>query len=175
MAAAKPIRPTGVESPFGEDELIVTKTDLKGHLTYVNDVFLRVAAFRRDEVIGQPHNIIRHPDMPRCVFKLLWDSIQAKKELFAYVVNLTKHGDHYWVLAHVTATLDGQGNVIGYHSNRRKPDPGQITRIGEIYGALAAEERRHENRKAGMQRGFAMLLEMLKGKGMDYDEFVFSI
>ena len=74
MATAKPT-PTGRESPFDESEIIVTKTDLKGRITYANDVFLRVSRFTSAEVVGQPHSIIRHPDMPRCIFKLLWDTL----------------------------------------------------------------------------------------------------
>ena len=77
------VAPSGRESPFGEDEIIVSKTDLKGRITYANDVFLRVSAYSLNEVVGAPHSIIRHPEMPRCVFKLFWDTIAAGKEIFA--------------------------------------------------------------------------------------------
>lgn len=169
------IRPTGIESPFGEDELIVSKTDLKGHITYANDVFLRVSGYSQREIIGAPHSLIRHPDMPRCVFKLLWDTIQAKREIFAYVLNLAKDGRHYWVFAHVTPSLDANGNVAGYHSNRRKPDAAQVAKAKDMYTALAAEERRHDSRKDGMRRGHDLLTATLKDKGLSYDEFVFSL
>jgi PAS domain S-box-containing protein len=174
MAAAA-IKPTGRECPFGEDELIVTKTNLKGHITYANDVFLRLSKYPTKQVMGAPHSLIRHPDMPRCIFKLLWDSIQAKKEIFAYVVNMAMDGDHYWVFAHVTPTLDAQQNVVGFHSNRRKPNPEQVAKIKDLYGKLRAEEQRHDNRKDGMLRGYDMLMDMLKEKGLEYDEFIFSI
>lgn len=173
--AATAIKPTGRESPYTEDELIVTKTDLKGHITYANDVFLRLSKYPTKDVLGAPHKLIRHPSMPRCIFKLLWDTIQAKKEIFAYVVNMAQDGDHYWVFAHVTPTLDAQQNLIGYHSNRRKPDPAQIDRIKPIYAKLIEEEDRHENRKEGMMRGYQMLMGILKEKGVEYDEFIFSI
>jgi hypothetical protein len=113
--------------------------------------------------------------MPRCIFKLLWDTIQAKKEIFAYVVNMAMDGDHYWVFAHVTPTLDAQQNVTGFHSNRRKPNPDQVAKIKALYQALRAEEERHDNRKDGMLRGYDMLMGMLKEKGLDYDEFIFSV
>ena len=106
---ATQVRPTGTERTFGEDEIIVTKTDLRGVLTYANDVFLRISALTEDEAIGQPHSLIRHPDMPRAVFKLLWDTLKERKELFAYVVNLASDGAHYWVLAHVTPSFDAGG------------------------------------------------------------------
>src|ERR1017187_6768808 len=85
---------TGKERFFGEEEIFVSKTDLKGHITYANEVFLRVAGYDEEEVLGQPHSMIRHPAMPRCVFKLLWDQIQVGREIFAYVVNRAKTGDH---------------------------------------------------------------------------------
>ena len=74
---------TGHERTFAPDEFIVSKTDVKGHITYANEVFLRISGFDEEEVIGAPHSLVRHPDMPRCVFKLLWETIQAKKEIFA--------------------------------------------------------------------------------------------
>ncbi len=174
MARAK-IEPTGAESPFGEEELIVSKTNLKGHITYANDVFLRVSKMGHKDVIDAPHSVIRHPEMPRCIFKLLWDTIQAKKEIFAYVLNMASNGDHYWVFAHVTPSLDAQQNVVGFHSNRRKPTAEQVAKVKPLYAALLAEENRHDSRKDGMLRGHEMLIDMLKQKGVSYDEFVFSL
>lgn len=174
MAAAKPT-PTGRESPFHEDEFIVTKTDLKGRLTYANDVFLRVSRFQSGDVIGQPHSIIRHPEMPRSIFNLLWERIEAKREIFAYVVNLASNGDHYWVLAHVTPSFDATGTVVGYHSNRRKPNPSQIDRIRPLYAELLDEERRPSNRKDGMTAARDRLDGILARKGMGYDEFVLTL
>jgi len=168
-------QPTGRESPFHENEIIVSKTDLKGRLTYANDVFLRVSGFSAREIVGQPHNIIRHPDMPRTIFKLLWETIEAKGEIFAYVVNMASNGDHYWVLAHVTPSFDAQGNVVGYHSNRRKPDPDKIEKIIPIYKALLARESSVRNQKDGMLAACDMLNAELKTKGVAYDEFILSL
>ena len=80
---------------FGEDEFIVSKTDLKGKITYGNALFIKMSGYDEPELIGQPHNILRHEDMPAIVFKLLWNRIQAGKEIFAYVKNKTKKGDYY--------------------------------------------------------------------------------
>lgn len=173
--SARTIRPTGIECPMGEEELIVSKTDMTGRITYANDVFLRLAKFPLDEVIGAPHSLVRHPDMPRSVFKLLWDTIQAKREIFAYVLNMARDGDHYWVFAHVTPTFDGAGNIVGYHSNRRKPDASQIAKIKELYSAVLTEERGVDNRKDGMMRGVDFLTNTLRDLRMDYDEFIFSV
>ncbi|MEI6729845.1 MAG: PAS domain-containing protein, partial [Pseudomonadota bacterium] len=146
-----------------------------GKITYSNDVFQRLAEMTNEELIGKPHNVIRHPDMPRCVFKLLWDTLSQKKEIFAYVLNMAKSGDHYWVLAHVTPSFDAQGNLTGYHSNRRKPEPAQIAKIQPLYSTLLKEEAKYNSSKDGMNASFNLLLNILRDKGISYDEFIFSI
>jgi len=148
---------TGVERFFDDDEIIVSKTDLKGHVTYANRVFLRMAGYTEQEILGQPHSIIRHPEMPRCIFKLLWDTLGSGKEIFAYVINRSANGDHYWVLAHVTPSYDDSGNVTGYHSSRRTVDRAVLDdTIIPLYKSLLDEENRHTDRKAGMQSSFDM-------------------
>lgn len=166
---------TGIERSIDEHEIIVSKTNLKGRITYANDVFLRIADYSLAEVMEQPHSMIRHPDMPRCVFKLLWDYISNGKEIFAYVVNCAKNGDHYWVFAHVTPSYDEAGELIGYHSNRRKPRKEAIEIIEGLYKTLRDEEAKHTNSKEGMNAGFNLLLEVLKEKGVSYDELILSI
>jgi PAS domain S-box-containing protein len=172
---ATQVRPTGTERTFGEDEIIVTKTDLRGVLTYANDVFLRISALTEDEAIGQPHSLIRHPDMPRAVFKLLWDTLKSRKELFAYVVNLASDGAHYWVLAHVTPSFDGGGQVVGYHSNRRKPEPAAVTAAAALYGRLRAEERKHSSSPAALDASWKLLEETLAERGQTYEQFVWEL
>ncbi|TNM67886.1 PAS domain S-box protein [Streptomyces sp. NP160] len=167
--------PSGVERTLGPDELIVSKTDLQGRITYANESFLRIGAFTEDQVIGQPHNIIRHPDMPRAVFKLLWDTVQAKQELFAYVVNLAADGAHYWVLAHVTPSFDASGAVVGYHSNRRSPHPQALAAIKPIYQQILAEEARHSGARAATAAGAELLARLVASSHGSYDEFVWSL
>ena len=169
------IRPTGVERTFREDEIIVSKTDLKGIITYANRTFLEVALYAEEEVLGQPHSIIRHPDMPRCVFKLLWDTILDGEEIFAYVKNMSRNGDFYWVFAHVTPTFNGDREITGFHSNRRKPDRRQIQTVDGLYRKLKQEEDSHSDWKRGMAAATQMLLEAVAARQMEYDEFVFSI
>jgi PAS domain S-box-containing protein len=160
---------------FGADELIVTKTDRRGILTYANDVFLRLPALDEEEAIGQPHNIIRHPDMPRAVFKLLWDALKQQREIFAYVVNLAADGAHYWVFAHVTPSFDETGQVVGYHSNRRVPARPAITAATELYSVLRAAERRHERAMDACAAGHAALQRILAERGRTYDELVWDL
>jgi PAS domain S-box-containing protein len=165
--------PTGVERTFGLDEIIVTKTDPRGVLTYTNDVFLRTSALTEAEALGQPHNIIRHPDMPRAVFKLLWDTIGAGQEIFAYVLNLAADGAHYWVFAHVTPSHDAAGRLVGYHSNRRRPDSAPVAAVKQVYDRIRQAESRAGSTSAAVAAGW----EALQGELGDqtYDEFVWRI
>lgn len=169
------VQPTGRAVTFGDDEVIVSKTDPTGRITYVNHLFKRIAGYAEAELLGQPHSVIRHPDMPRCVFKLLWGTLQSGAEIFAYVKNMTKTGDHYWVFAHVTPTFDASGRIVGYHSNRRTPNAQALARIEPLYAQLLAEENRHANRKDGMEAAFATLVKALEQQGVAYDQFVFSL
>lgn len=166
--------PTGREVTFGDEEIIVSKTDPRGIITYANPVFLRVAGYREHEVLGQPHNVIRHPDMPRCVFGLLWKQLKAGKEIFAYVKNMTRSGDHYWVHAHVTPTFDGAGNITNFHSNRRRPDQAAIAAIEPLYARLREEESRHQNAREATGAGERLLQSILAEAGVTYDQFIWS-
>ncbi|WP_341915655.1 PAS domain-containing protein [Ferrovibrio terrae] len=167
--------PTKTERTFGEDEIIVSKTDLKGRILYANDVFCRVGMYAEHELVGQPHSILRHPDMPRCVFQLLWEEISQGREVFAYVKNMAKNGDFYWVLAHVTPSFNAQGRIEGYHSNRRKPERIAIERVAPLYQQLLAEEAKHADRKQGQAAGYALLQRLLAERGLSYEEFAFAL
>ena len=170
------IVPTKNEVFFDKDDIIVSKTDLKGRITYANRTFCEIAGYNEREVVGQPHSMIRHPDMPRAVFKLLWDTLQDGRELFAYVKNMTKTGDYYWVFAHVTPSFDAARNVAGFHSNRRVPDRRIVEgTIIPLYAELLREEQRHNNGKQALASGWAMLDEFVNAKKVSYDQFVFSL
>lgn len=170
------IKPTGRETFFPASELIVSKTDLKGRMTYVNRLFCKMACFGEAELIGQPHSLIRHPDIPRSVFKLLWDTVEAKREIFAYVKNMAATGDHYWVFAHVTPSYDAQGKLSGYHSNRRVPPPDLIkTTIAPLYAEVLAIEKRHVNGKEALAAGTKALTDFVASQKVSYDELVFSL
>ena len=172
---ARTVRPTGRERELNEDELIVSKTDLKGVITYANETFLRIADMTAEQALGAPHSIIRHPDMPRAVFKLLWDRIAEGHEVFAYVVNLARNGDHYWVLAHVTPSFDAAGNIVAYHSNRRRPARAAVEAARALYAALKRIEDAESDKVAGCAAATAHLTALLAEQGKSYDEFFFSL
>lgn len=166
---------TGKERFF--KDIIVSKTDLEGKITYANRTFMEVAGFPDDKAcIGQPHNIIRHPDMPRAVFFLLWKTLQSNQEIFAYVINRALNGDHYWVLAHVTPSHDMNNNIIGYHSNRRVPNRSVIdNHIIPLYKKLIDIEKSEASSRVGMDKAFQAVVDLLTESKLSYNEFIFSL
>ena len=168
------VTPTQKELVMREDDFIISKTDLKGRITYCNRIFIEFAGYTESELLGAPHNIVRHPDMPRGVFKLLWESLEGRNEIFAYVKNMPKVGDYYWVLANVTPNLDVQGNCEGYFSARRKPSRGAVTAVSDLYREMLNEEQRAGPRDA-CAASVSLLQNVLKQKGVSYEQFVLSL
>ncbi len=162
--------PTNKEKTFGKDEIVVSKTDLKGNITYGNELFIKLSGYSEEELLGAPHNLIRHPDMPAVVFKALWDTIQAGSEIFAYVINLAKDGSFYWVFANVTPSFDNSGKIIGYHSVRRSPDPKKVAIVKGLYAQLLSAEK-----SGGMEASLAILTKLLEEKGTTYEKFILSL
>ena len=168
------IRPTQHERIMREDDFIVSKTDLKGCITYCNRVFVEFSGYSEAELLGTQHNIIRHPDMPRGVFKFLWDTLAQHRECFAYVKNMSKDGSFYWVFANVTPDLDAQGKATGYFSVRRKARPQAIAVVADVYKHMLDEERRAGPRDA-CDASLAWLTRILAQKGVSYEQFVLSL
>ena len=167
---------TGVERSLSPDELIVTKTDVAGKIRYANRTFYKFAGYTPAECIGAQHNIIRHPEMPRTVFKLLWDTIKGGDEIFAYVNNRAKNGDHYWVLAHVTPSWGANKSIIGYHSNRRAPNRDVIrVHIEPLYTQLLEIERTAGSPKDALAAGEKQVLDLLRSKNMSFNELMFAL
>lgn len=156
------------------NEIIVSKTDLKGRITYGNTTFLKYAGFAESELIGTQHNIIRHPDMPRGVFKLFWDTLQQGEEIFAFVKNISKDGSYYWVLANVTPSVNDHGEVLGYYSVRRKPNPRAVSVVNNLYRDMLAAERNAGARDA-VGASLAILDGLLKDKKMSYEQMILTL
>lgn len=170
------ITPTDREVFFPGNEIIVSKTDKKGRITYANQTFCNIAGYSEAELLGQPHSIVRHPDMPRAVFKLLWETLYEGREIFAYVKNITKSGDYYWVLAHVTPSYDRNKNVIGYHSSRRVPKRTVVQDvIIPFYASILKEEKQHQNGQKALAAGFDFVVSFLRSRNMSYDALLFSL
>jgi len=117
------------------DQRLVSATDTRGIITYCNDLFVEVSGYSREELIGSPHNLVRHPHMPAAVYAHMWEYLQAGKSWMGIVQNRCKNGDHYWVSAYVTPILDG-GRVVGYESVRMRATPEQVRRAQALYARL---------------------------------------
>jgi PAS domain S-box-containing protein len=158
------------ELSFSYDEMIVSKTDLKGKITYCNEVFLRLSGYTENELLGAPHNILRHPDMPKVIFKHLWETIQKGNEVNAYVVNKTKCGDYYWVFANVTPSFDVNGRLIAYYAVRRKPSKDALNVVKPLYAKLLSAQK-----SGGIEHSESVLHQLLNENGVSYEEYILSI
>lgn len=152
------------------DDFIVSKTDAHGKIIYGNKTFIEMSGYDAHELFGAPHSILRHPDMPKVVYKLLWDRIQKKEEIFAYVKNLCKDGSYYWVFTNVTVTLNQNSTIRDFHSVRRRASEKALQVIPDIYSQLLAAER-----SGGIQSSQALLEKTLKDNGVTYDQFILSL
>ena len=118
-----------------DDLYLLSETDEKGIVEYANESFLKIANMHNDDILGQPHSIVRHPDMPRAAFKSLWDDVQAKGFWTGFVKNARKGGGHYWVYATVLRSVDKNGNTK-YVSIRVKPSREDVKKAEELYATL---------------------------------------
>jgi len=164
------VTPIENEVVLNEEDFIISKTDLKSKILYGNQIFIKMSGYSESEILGKPHNILRHPDMPRCAFKVLYDHIQNGKEWFGYVKNLRKDGGYYWVFANISPTYDNNGNMIGYYSVRRKPREGFKPIIEPLYKSLLSIEA-----SSGMDGGLKAVNDLLKKHNMTFNEVMLKI
>ena len=168
------IRPTNIEKTLKNEDFIVSKTDLEGRITYCNRIFMELSGYSERELLGSQHNIVRHPDMPRVIFHMLWDSLKQGREFFGYIKNLCKDGGYYWVFANLTPTFDTMGNVVGYYSVRRHPEQAGLEVIEPLYREMLSMEQRSDTRQA-VEMSRAILDQRLSAYSIDYAQFVLQI
>jgi len=156
-----------------EDDFIVSKTDLKGRLTYGNPIFWEFSQFLESDMLGKQHNIVRHPDMPRSVFHFMWTTLKAGNEFFGCIKNMAKDGSYYWTMANVTPSYDETDKLLGYFSVRRKPSQSATKDFSVLYKAMLEEEKR-VGPKAAISAGTAVLENHIKGLNSNYEKFIFS-
>ena len=137
--ASRIIYDTGIERPYPDGKLIVSRPDLAGNITHVNDAFVEISGYDIDELIGKPHYILRHPDMPKAAYKDLWSTAEAGQKWHGYVKNLCKDGSHYWVYATVVPNVR-RGETVGYTSVRRKPSRSKIADATTQYAQMKQDE-----------------------------------
>ncbi|MBU1658039.1 PAS domain S-box protein [bacterium] len=154
------------EIVFNEHDLIVSMTDRKGKITYANDIFCKIAGYSHEELIGKPHSIVRHSDMPRVVFKLLWDTVLGGKPISAFVKNRTKEGNYYWVKAYV-APIISNGEIIRIISYRRPISSFVKQEISKLYKVLSEHEKSNS-----LDETFEFMLHFLKERNLSYEQFI---
>lgn len=134
--------PTNVEREVTPVDLIVSKSDLKGNITYVNPIFMKISGYSQGELLDKPHAILRHPDMPKVIFKYLWKNIKQGNDVVAYVKNLCKDGSYYWVLATVKMAKNPDGSFRNYMSTRRRVTDSAKSVISELYATWLEIEKK---------------------------------
>lgn len=168
------ITPMARERVLRAEDFIVSKTDPKGRITYANRVFSEFAGYNEEELLGVQHNLVRHPDMPRAVFKMMWETLHAGREFFGYVKNMASDGSFYWTFANVTSTHNEQGETVGYFSVRRQSRPEAIAIVEPVYAQMLAKER-EAGPQAAIETSRVLLEEQYRSKGGTYDEFVLAL
>ena len=168
------IEPTKREFFLPDDQLIITKTDTQGRLIYCNPIFIEISGYSEAELLGQQHNIVRHPDMPRGLFHLLWETLKAGGEFNGYLKNLRKDGGFYWVFANITPSYATDGALLGYYSVRRRPEKEALVFLEGLYREMVESEKATRGKKA-IAASTAVMNALLSERGVDYDPFIFSL
>lgn len=163
-------RPTPIdhEIKLNPKRYIVSKTDAKGIIEYGNDYFVEISGYKESELLGKPHSIVRHPDMPKVVFKMMWDRINKGQNIMAVVKNMAKDGSYYWVVTEFEPKIDPISNEIISHTAFRKAAPQKaIDTMAPIYAKLLEIEK-----EGGMAASEKYLRGLLEEKNTTYDKFV---
>jgi PAS domain S-box-containing protein len=163
-------RPTPIDEEIVLDpkRYIVSKTDPKGIIEYGNDYFVQISGYKETELLGQPHSIIRHPDMPKIVFKMMWDRIKNRQNIFALVKNLAKDGRYYWVVTEFETKVDPlTEEIVGYTAFRKAAPKNAVKAIEPIYRKLLEIEA-----AGGMEASEKYLRGYLEEQGKTYDQFI---
>ena len=166
-------RPTPIDKEVGwnKSQVVISETDVYGRITNVNDVFCNVCGYSPEEMIGQPHSIIRHPDMPKLVFKLLWDNLKVGNNFIGVIKNLAKSGEYYWVITDFEMRRDATGNITHYIARRKSVPKAVIENyVAPLYETLLKLEK-----VGGMELSSRFLKNYLAKQGKDYIDFIIDV
>lgn len=169
----KLLKPTPVDKPIRLDKhkYIMSRTDTKGNIEFGNDYFFEISGYGANELIGRSHNIIRHPDMPKVIFKRMWERLRQGKNIFAVVKNLAKDGRYYWVTTKFEIKKHPvDGSIVGYMAFRQAAAPATVSEIGALYEELLRVEQ-----DGGVEASETYLDDFLDARQMTYDEYIDGI
>ncbi len=162
------ITPLDEEIVLDPKKYIVSKTDTKGIIEYGNEYFVAISGYKESELVGKPHNIIRHPDMPKVIFKLMWDRLESRRNIFALVKNLSKDGRYYWVMTDFDVKINHATNeTLGYFAYRKAAPKKAVEKIEKIYAKLIEIEK-----VSGLKGSEHYFQGYLEERGQTYDEFI---
>lgn len=163
-------QPIDREAQWDKTKTIISKTDKFGTIEFVSDSFVEVSGYSREELIGKPHNIIRHPDMPKVIFKVLWDNLLEGNNLQAVVKNLTKNGEYYWVITNFVISRNANKEIVAFMGQRSSLPSGVITRyIEPLYHTLLEIER-----VSGVEESGNYLNQYFERIGKSYTQFLYD-
>lgn len=163
MKHPEPVNKERIVSPV---DVIVSKSDEKGDITYANPIFIKISGYKHSELMRRPHSILRHPDMPKIIFKYLWDNLEAGKEVYAFVKNLCKDGHYYWVLAYVRPAYNKDGTFRNYVSTRKSATPQAKALMTDLYAQLLEVEK-----DQGIEASQEALMKFLTEHGITPETF----
>lgn len=160
--------PSDREVDWNKNKVLLSKTDTKGTILYANEDFIDVSGYDEFELIGQAHNVIRHPDMPKVIFKFLWDSIKSSKNIHAIIKNMSKTGRYYWVITDFKIIADSNGEIVGYFGTRKSvPEDIVVKFIEPLYKKLL-----HIEEASGMLASEEYLIGFLEERKKTYMEYI---
>ncbi len=162
--------PIDEEIIIPDEEVLISVTDPKGFIIETNDIFTKISGYSEDELIGSSHNIIRHPDMPKIMFKIVWDHIMDKENVMAVVKNLAKDGKYYWVVTDFVTRVDADRNIINYTAYRRPVHDKVKQAVIPLYKALCAIED-----VAGIDASERFLNNYFEDRDTNYDDMIEEI
>ena len=160
------ITPTDKEQEVRSIDIIVSKGDENGNITYANPIFFKLSGYTQSELLNKPHSTIRHPDMPKIIFKYLWENLKLGKDVFVFIKNLSQDGSFYWVYAHVRVAKNPDGSFRNYVSTRKNINSSVKVIIDELYKELLDIEK-----SKGVDGSLEILKEFLISKGHSIDTF----
>ena len=163
------VAPTPIDKEVSWDKtkIIMSKTDQYGVIEYANDVFIDVSGYDEHELMGMPHSIVRHPDMPKVLFKVLWDNLKKGNVVKPIVKNLSKSGRYYWVIADFEIKRDEKGEITHYYSRRKAVAPEVVAKVEGLYDKLLQIEH-----ASGLAASEKYLMGFLEDKGKSYNELI---
>jgi len=162
--------PINKEIIIPDDQVLISVTDPKGIIIEANDIFIKISGYSEDELVGSSHNIIRHPDMPKIMFKIVWDHIMEKENVMAVVKNLAKDGKYYWVVTDFVTRVDADRNILNYTAYRRPVHDKVKEAVIPLYRALCAIED-----VAGMDAAEKFLNDYFEERDLNYDDMIEEI